>query len=70
MKTKKEALGIFEKLYEEWENNSKREENGYQYEATFDTLMKQVSKEVFQTSLGTIAKSKNQKKKFKPNLEL
>jgi hypothetical protein len=31
--------------------------------------MKEVSKEVFKTSLGKIPKSKNEKKKFKPNLE-
>jgi hypothetical protein len=69
MKTKSEALEIFGKLYEQWENNPTRMENGYQYEATFDILMKEVSKEVFKTSLGKIPKSKNEKKKFKPNLE-
>jgi len=68
MKTKAEALEIFGKLYEQWENNPTRDENGYQYEATFDTLMKEVSKEVFQASLGKLPKSKNEKKKFKPNL--
>ena len=54
MKTKAEALEIFEKLYEQWENNPARMETGYQYESTFDSLMKEVSKEVFQISLGKI----------------
>jgi hypothetical protein len=59
---KAEALEIFGKLYEQWENNPSRMENGYQYEATFGTLMKEVSKEIFQASLGKIPKSKNEKK--------
>lgn len=63
--TKEEALKIFEKHYDQWENNESRMNSGYDYESTYVEMLATVGKEVFQTSLGKIPISKNSKKKFK-----
>ena len=37
-------------------------ESGYSYESTFVEMMRKVSQEVFQSSVGKVPKSKNSKK--------
>jgi len=67
--TKEQALKTFEKYYEAWENDPRRMDSGYQYEASYAEMMKKVGKEVFQTSTGKVPKGVNSKKNSKRNLE-
>ena len=60
-------LSIVEQHYKEWSSDGKRNENGYEYESTFVKMMQNVSKEVFQSSLGDLSTNRNSKKKFKPH---
>ena len=65
METKAAALKVFEKHYTSWESNEKRMDSGYSYESTFVEMMRKVSLEVLQASVGKVSKGKNGKKKSK-----
>ena len=69
MRTKEEALKIFEKHYEQWENNPTRMESGYNYEATYASMMQKVEQEILQVSVGKVPKGVNSKKNSRPDLE-
>ena len=62
-------LTIVTKHYQAWEQNPSRMENGYQYEATFASMTQKMEKEMLETSLGAIPKSRNDKKKLPLGLE-
>lgn len=67
--SKQKAISIFEKHYSKWESNPKRMESGYDYEASYAAMMKQVEKELFQNSVGEIPNNKNRKKNYTPDLD-
>lgn len=46
-----------------------KQDNAYEYEKTFDEEWKKITTSVFTSSLGSVPKSKNKKKRFPPNLE-
>ncbi len=52
---------VVEKL-RQWHESQQGQTSGYEYEKTFVELMRGISQEVFQESLGHIPKSRNQKK--------
>ena len=66
MTNKEKALLVFESYYSHWENSTERNESGYDYERTYVEMMQKVQREVFQSSMGSVPKSKNSKKNFKP----
>lgn len=68
MKTKAEALKIFEKHYGQWENDPHRMESGYHYEATYADMMEKVGREILQVSVGDVPKGLNSKKNSTPDL--
>ena len=59
-------LSIVEQHYKEWSSDSKRNESGYAYESTFVKMMQNMSKEMFQSSLGDLSTNRNSKKNCKP----
>jgi hypothetical protein len=69
MRTKAQALKIFEKHYQQWESNPLRMGSGYAYEATYAEMMQKVEREILQISVGNVPKGVNSKKNFKPDLE-
>lgn len=69
MTTKEQALKIFEKYFEQWENNPIRMENGYNYESTYAEMMQKVEEEILQVSVGEVPKGINSKKNSRPDLE-
>ena len=68
MTNKEKALTLFESYYTQWENSPERMASGYDYERTFVEMMQKVQQEVFQSSVGEVPKSKNNKKNFRPAL--
>ena len=64
--TQKDPIKIFEKYYNEWVASPGRNISGYDYERTYDEMMKKVEKEIFQVSLGDAPNNKNRKKNSKP----
>lgn len=66
MTNQEKAAAVLSSYYSQWENNSQRNESGYDYEKTFVEMMRKVQQEVFQISVGKLPKSKNTKKNFKP----
>lgn len=64
MTTKEQALKIFEKHYEQWENDSTRMESGFNYESTYAAMMEKVEQRILQVSVGKVPKSINSKKKL------
>lgn len=62
-------IAIVSKHYQEWEQNPKRMENGYEYESTFANMAQAMEKEMLEASLGKMPKSRNAKKKPSPDLE-
>jgi hypothetical protein len=62
-------IAIVSKHYQEWEQNPSRMENGYQYESTFTTMAQAMEKEMLVASLGTLPKSRNDKRKPLQDLE-
>ena len=69
MATKEQALKIFEKHYEQWEEDPRRMESGYDYESTYAVMMQKVEQEVLQVSVGKVPKGVNSKKNSTPDLE-
>jgi hypothetical protein len=69
MDIKTQASLIFDKHFEQWLSDPSRMESGYHYESTYATMMSKVEHEVLQLSVGTVPKSKNSKKNFRPDLE-
>ncbi len=67
--TTETPVQIFNRLYEEWENNSNRINNGHDYEHTYAAMMEKVGQEVLQSSVGKFSENKNLKKKSRPVLE-
>lgn len=63
----KEIAGRY---YEQWEKDPSRMENGYQYESTFSEMAQKMLKEIFESSLGEIPKSRNKKKGLLPDSEI
>lgn len=62
------ATAIFRVNYENWLNNGKRNNSGYDYEKTFVEMMERLGEDVFQESIGTLPESRNLKKKSKQHL--
>lgn len=69
MKTIEQATEFFQKRYTVWLKNQQNQNNGYEYESSFVTMMQEVEREVFQLSAGEIPTDKNKKKKSKRVLE-
>ena len=69
MKTMEYATEIFQKHYAEWIESQKNQTSGYEYESSFVEMIQKVEQEVFQSSVGKVPASKNQKKKSKRVLE-
>ncbi len=67
--TTETPVQIFNRLYEEWKNNSNRINNGHDYEQTYAAMMEKVGQEVLQSSVGEFSENKNLKKKSRPVLE-
>lgn len=63
-------LAIVTKHYQQWEAHPDRMKNGYEYESTFASMTQQMEKEMLETSLGEIPKSRNDKKKQSQDLEI
>jgi hypothetical protein len=63
-------LAIVTKHYQQWEQNPRRMENGYEYESTFANMTQDMEKEMLKVSLGEVPKSRNDKKKRLPDLEV
>jgi hypothetical protein len=63
-------LAIVTKHYQQWEQNPKRMENGYEYESTFANMTQAMEKEMLEASLGEVPISRNDKKKRLPDLEV
>lgn len=63
-------LAIVTKHYGQWEKNPTRMENGYEYESTFASMAQKMLKEIFESSLGEIPKSRNKKKGLLPDSEI
>ncbi len=60
--TTETPVQIFNRLYEEWKNNSNRINNGHDYEQTYVAMMEKVGQEVLQSSVGEFSENKNLKK--------
>lgn len=50
----------------QWEHNPQRMESGYEYEKTFVEMWQSLGRDVFQESVGPLAKSRNSKKNSRP----
>ena len=69
MDFKDRATEILLKYLENWESDPIRMRSGYDYELSYAVMMKKFEKELLQLSVGSVPKSKNSKKNFKPDLE-
>ena len=65
---KSEMLAIFSDKIDQWMVSQQNQTDGFEYERSYTEAIHEISREVFQLSLGTIPKSKN-KKNFKPHME-
>jgi hypothetical protein len=52
MTNKDAAMAIFSAKYEVWAKSQEGQTNAYEYEKSFDEFMQQVSREIFQESVG------------------
>ena len=64
---KSDMLAIFSDKIDQWMVSQQNQTDGFEYERSYTEAIHEISREVFQLSLGTLAKSK--KKNFKPLME-
>jgi len=62
----KEILQLMQQHYQKWEQDPQRKSSGYAYEKSFTEMWLKLGQEVLQQSIGTLPKSKNIKKNFRP----
>jgi hypothetical protein len=67
-KMKSEMLAIFSDKTDQWMSSQNGQTDGFEYERSYTGAIQDISREVFQLSLGKIPQSKN-KKNFKPLME-
>jgi hypothetical protein len=60
---KQKAFEILSKRIEEWD--SKPKSDGYEYEKSFIEVMQGLNTDLFQLSVGSLPKDRNEKKKYK-----
>jgi hypothetical protein len=63
---KAKMFTIFSEKIEQWLEEQEQQTDGFEYERSYVETIQDISKEVFQMSLGAEPKSKNQKKNFTP----
>ena len=63
MTSLEKILAIITKHYQQWEEDSSRMDNGYQFESTFASMTQKMEREILKASLKKIPKSRNSFKK-------
>jgi hypothetical protein len=64
MDEKKLSELIMEKIHE-WKESQKGQTDGYEYERSFDGMMRSIGKEILQESVGQLPKNRKEKKPLK-----
>jgi hypothetical protein len=60
------VVSNFEAKYREWLKSQEGQESAYDYESSYTEFMRQISNETLQTTTSSDLKSRNSKKKFRP----
>ena len=59
---KAKMQAIFNNKIDQWIESQENQTDGFEYERSYVETMQEVASEIFQLSVGEVAKSKNQKK--------
>jgi len=62
----KDVVKNFETKYRDWLSSQKGQENAYAYEKSYTDFMREISKNTLERTTASDYKSRNSKKKYKP----